>query len=178
MTTGRKPTPSNLKLFRGTDRKDREKKEPKPQLEIPNVPPHLSDEAKVEWGRVSQDLYTLGLLSKIDRAALAAYCEAWSDWKMATEKVAVQGMVIKTGEKVVERLDERGEIIVERTGGNFIENPYYSIKKRAAELMHKFLTEFGMTPSSRTRIDVGKAGGIPGAKTPAAPAGRWGTWGS
>jgi phage terminase small subunit len=35
-------------------------------------PPHLSDEAKVEWGRVSEDLYRLGILTKIDRATLAA----------------------------------------------------------------------------------------------------------
>lgn len=180
MTTGRKPIPSNLKIIQGTDRPDRQKEEPKPDLEIPNVPPHLSDEGKVEWGRISQDLYTLGLLSRIDRAALAGYCEAWADWKFATEMVRELGMVILTGQKVTERHGLNGELLsTERTGGNFIENPYYSIKKRAAELMHKFLTEFGMTPSSRTRIDIGKAGGVPAGRGKApATAGRWERWGA
>jgi P27 family predicted phage terminase small subunit len=130
-------TPTSLKIIRGTFRKDRAMvNEPKPQPEIPCVPAELSDQAKVEWGRLSQELATLGLLSRIDRAALAVYCEAWSDWLDATMQVRQYGKVIKT------------------TAGNVVDNPYYSIKKRSAELMHKFLTEFGMTPASRTRIDT------------------------
>jgi P27 family predicted phage terminase small subunit len=133
-------TPTNLKLLRGTFRQDRvTPHEPKPELAIPPVPDHLSAEAKLEWERVSQELHQLGLLSRIDRAALAAYCECWADWVKATTKVHETGEVIKTA------------------AGNVIENPYYSIKKRAAELMHKFLTEFGMTPASRTRINADPA---------------------
>jgi P27 family predicted phage terminase small subunit len=135
--SGPPKTPTNLKLLKGTFRQDRvAPNEPKPEVAIPPVPPHLSDEAKVEWVRVSGELATLGLLTRIDRAALATYCECWSDWVKATTKVHETGEVIKT------------------TAGNVIENPYYSIKKRSAELMHKFLTEFGMTPASRTRINA------------------------
>ena len=36
--------------------------------------------------------------------------------------------------------------------GNFIQNPLIGIANRALDLMHKYLTEFGLTPSSRTRI--------------------------
>ncbi len=133
--------PTNLKLLKGTFRKNRSAtSEPQPEAAIPQVPEHLSDQAKVEWGRVSQELMTLGLLTRIDRAALAAYCECWSDWidasRLCAAKDGQDRKVIKTG------------------AGNFIENPYFSIKKRCAELMHKFLVEFGMTPASRTRINV------------------------
>jgi P27 family predicted phage terminase small subunit len=148
--------PTNLKVLQGTFRKDRApKNEPMPEVEIPAVPAHLSDEAKVEWGRVSEELCTLGLLSRIDRAALAAYCECWADWvdasKMCASRDGQDRKVIKTGEKL--KHDKDGNV-TERTGGNFIENPYYSIKKRSAELMHKFLVEFGMTPASRSRINT------------------------
>lgn len=148
--------PTRLKVIQGTFRADRATvNEPKPEPGIPVVPAHLSDEAKVEWGRVTQDLEALGLLTRIDRAALAAYCEWWSDWVDATRKCIGESgkdlKVIKTGERIL--YDAEGRI-TERSGGNFVENPYYSIKKRAAELMHKFLTEFGMTPASRTRISA------------------------
>lgn len=172
MKTGRPTLPTALKLVKGTLRKGRMKDEAKPVAEIPPVPPELSDTAKVEWGRISQDLMNLGLLSRIDRAALAAYCEAWSDWLDATEKVNRLGKVIKTGEKVTEKRGVDGVVTTERSGGNFVENPYFSIKKRCAELMHKFLTEFGMTPAARSRIHVGAAPEKP------AQSGVWGAFGS
>ena len=145
--------PTNLKLLQGTFRNDRAvENEPKPKTAIPPVPPHLSDEGKVEWGRVSQELYSLGLLSNVDRAALAAYCEAWADFvessKLCRTEAGQDRKVVKTN------------------NGNFIENPYYTIKKRSMEIMHKFLTEFGMTPASRTRI-----GAVP--KEDVKPASRW-----
>lgn len=149
--------PTNLKLLQGTFRKDRAvTNEPKPESEIPSVPTHLSDEAKVEWGRISEKLLNLGLLTSIDRAALAAYCQCYSDWIeasrfCATTKDGQDRKVIKTGEKI--KQDKDGKVI-ERSGGNLVENPYFSIQKRSLELMHKFLTEFGMTPASRTRINV------------------------
>lgn len=155
------PKPTPLKLLQGTFRKGRAKNEPKPERAIPTVPEELSDAAKVEWGRISQDLMQLGLLSRIDRAALAAYCEAWSDWLDATDKVNRFGKVIKTGEKTVTHTDGS----VEKSGGNMVENPYYSIKKRAAEIMHKFLIEFGMTPASRTRISAEPAAQESGTKS-------------
>jgi P27 family predicted phage terminase small subunit len=133
--------PTRLKLIQGTFRKDRAiPNEVKPAVASPVVPGHLSDEAKVEWGRLSQELECLGLLSRIDRAALAAYCECWSDWVEACRMCATK--------------DGQDRKVIKTVAGNFIENPYYSIKKRAAELMHKFLTEFGMTPASRSRINA------------------------
>jgi P27 family predicted phage terminase small subunit len=129
--------PTKLKIAEGTFRQDRAvQNEAQPEIAIPSAPRQLSREARREWRRLSHELYRLGLVSRIDRAALAVYCEAWSDWLDATEKVAESGKVRTT------------------EAGNVIENPYYSIKKRAAELMHKFLTEFGMTPASRTRINA------------------------
>jgi P27 family predicted phage terminase small subunit len=148
--------PTKLKLLQGTFRKDRAPgNEPKPEPAIPPVPEQLSPQAKVEWTRISKELSTLGLLTRIDRAALAAYCEAWSDWLDASQRCRTKAgkdlKVIKTGERVKYGADGK---VIERSGGNFIENPYYSIKKRSAELMHKFLTEFGMTPAARSRINA------------------------
>jgi P27 family predicted phage terminase small subunit len=133
--------PTSLKLLQGTFRRDRApSNEPKPEIAIPDVPPHLSAEAQAEWVRVSHDLVKLGLLSKIDRAALSAYCEAWSDFVDATRLCSTQ--------------DGKDRKVLITKEGNVIENPYFSIKKRTMEIMHKFLIEFGMTPASRTRIEA------------------------
>jgi P27 family predicted phage terminase small subunit len=135
----RKPT--GLKIVEGTFRKDRAApNEPKPRVTIPRPPPHLSSEARSEWRRVSHELYLLGLLSRIDRAALAAYCECWSDWVDASKMCAT--------------VDGKDRKVMKTQAGNLVENPYFSIKKRSMELMHKFLTEFGMTPASRSQINV------------------------
>lgn len=47
-------------------------------VELPKLPPHLLPEARREWKRIGAELVELGLVAKIDRAALALYCQAWA----------------------------------------------------------------------------------------------------
>jgi P27 family predicted phage terminase small subunit len=79
----------------------------------------------------------MGLLSRADRPALAAYCTAWSRWVEAEAMVKKYGAIVKSPEK------------------NFpMKSPYLSIADQAMETMRKLLVEFGLTPSSRSRIKV------------------------
>lgn len=129
--------PTALKLVEGSYREDRvAKNEPKPRVRIPAPPKRLKGAALEEWGRITVELYELGLLTNLDRAALVIYCEFWADYETARAKVERMGLTIMTQAQ------------------NVIENPNYSIMKRSAEIMHKFLVEFGMTPASRTRISA------------------------
>ncbi len=140
---GKKPTPTHLKLVMGTARRCRmPKHEPKPELAIPPVPPELSDDAKIEWGHVSVDLYRLGLLTSIDRAALAAYCAAYGRWVRA--------------ERLLRSLGDEGAdgLLTKTAKGNVIQNPLVGIANKAANDMMRFATEFGMTPSSRARLSA------------------------
>lgn len=135
MVRGRRPLPTNIKALRGTQRPDRaNKKEPKPKVAIPQCPPHLSDEAKKEWKRMTKDLAQLGLLSKIDRAALALYCQAWGRWIEAEEALRKHGVMVKS------------------PNGYPMQSPYLAVANKAMEQMRAMLTEFGMSPSSRTRV--------------------------
>jgi P27 family predicted phage terminase small subunit len=63
---------------------------------LPRCPPHLSEEAKREWRRVSKLLYRLGLLTELDTTALSLYCQTFSQWVEAERKLASFGMLIKT----------------------------------------------------------------------------------
>ena len=136
---GRKRIPTKLKIIKGTDQPCRmNPNEAEPDLAIPSPPEHLSQTASVEWGRVSQELYYLGLLSRIDRAALAAYCQSYSRWVEAELQLTQKGLLVKTKNK------------------NIIQSPLVGIANKSMEMMHKFLTEFGMTPAARARVQANK----------------------
>ena len=133
---GRKPKPTALKALAGNPgKRPLNDSEPKPSG-IPDCPDHLDEIATAEWDRVSSELVTIGLLTSVDRAALAAYCAAYSRWVKAEKNIQQYGEVIMTKDK------------------NAVQNPYVGVANRAMDLMHKFITEFGMTPSSRSRLHV------------------------
>lgn len=134
---GRKPLPSKVKELAGNPGKRAiNKKEPKPASRVPQCPPHLKGDAKVEWKRVTKELHTLGILTKVDRATLTAYCMAWGDLVKAEQQI-----------------EKEGEVIVSDKGGMY-QNPWVAIKKRSMDQVVKFSAEFGMTPSSRSRLKV------------------------
>ena len=142
---GRRPKPTNLKLLAGNPGKRAlNPGEPNPPLAIPECPAELSDLAKGEWKRISLELLALGLLTELDRAALAAYCQAWAHWMEAVENIKKFGLIVRTppSEK--------------NPDGYPIQNPYFAIMNQSMAQMRNFLVEFGMTPSSRSRISVAK----------------------
>lgn len=145
MTAGRKPKPTHLKLVTGNPGKRAlPKAEAKVAPALPSPPPHLSDEAKVEWGRVSEDLYKVGLLSVVDRAALAAYCHAYARWVQAERAIA----------EMAKRDQLTGGLMIKTTNGNAIQNPLVGTANKAAADMVRYAAEFGMTPSARSRINA------------------------
>ena len=97
---GRKPLPTNIKLLRGNPgKRPLNEREPEPKAKLPRAPEHLNDEAKREWRRMAHTLYDLGLLTEIDRAALAAYCVAWGRWVEAEKNLQKYGTVMMSPEK-------------------------------------------------------------------------------
>jgi len=132
---GRKPTPDAIKALKGNPGK-RKLQLPAARVGMPKYycPAHLSGEAKKEWHRMLKTLTALGLLAATDRAALAAYCQAYGRWVEAEKKVAEVGLVAQTA------------------AGNVIQNPYLAVANKAMEQMKGYLIEFGMTPSSRARV--------------------------
>jgi P27 family predicted phage terminase small subunit len=134
---GRKPKPTAIKELEGNPGKRAiNKKEPKPESKIPVCPSHLKGEARTEWKRLTEELDALHMISNLERAALAACCTAWADYVKACNK-----------------LEKEGEVIISEKGGLY-QNPWVAIKKRSMDQVMKFYAEFGMTPSSRSRVKV------------------------
>ncbi len=136
---GRKPVPSKVIDIKGgskfTHRPPRSG-EPKPPAIIPKCPNHLDKEARHEWKRTAKELAPLGLLTTIDKAVFAAYCDAYSIWSFASKKVQEDGMVI---------ISPNGFPII---------NPHLSISSRAKDQMLRALVEIGMSPSIRSCVKV------------------------
>jgi P27 family predicted phage terminase small subunit len=134
---GRLPKPTTLKLLTGNPgRRPLNKREPKPRTIIPNCPAWLDQPARTEWHRIVPELRALGLITLVDRAALAAYCQSYADFRDAVKRVRAEGATIKTA------------------NGNIIANPAVTQKNRALAALKMFIVEFGLSPASRVRIEA------------------------
>lgn len=134
---GRPPKPTKLKILAGNPgRRPLNTNEPKPKPISPKCPSWLDKEAKKEWKRVAPELERLGLLTIVDGAALAAYCQAYSRWKRAEELVKKEGLVVAT------------------ESGYLMPHPAVKIAEKSMQLIRGFCTEFGLTPSSRGRMSL------------------------
>lgn len=132
---GRKAKPTALKELEGNPGKRAlNQKEPKPKVAIPECPAQLKGDARVEWKRITKQLFPLGVISELDRAALTSYCIAW-------------GTLLKA----IKMIEKEHEVIISENGGAY-QNPWVSIRNKAMEQILKHSSEFGMTPSSRARI--------------------------
>ncbi len=108
-------------------------------VKAPACPDFLAADAKTEWKRIVDDLVTLGLVTKIDRAELAVYCQAWADWKYARKKIA--------------ELQDSG--FVESTPSGYKQiSAWMQVANRAEDRMRTAGASFGLNPSARSRLDV------------------------
>lgn len=134
-TQGRKPKPTALKLLEGNPGKRQlNSQEPMPTKKAPKCPTWLDAEAKKEWRRLTKQLEDLGLLTNVDMAAFAGYCQAFARWKEAEEFISKHGTIVKT------------------PSGYWQQVPQVSIAQTYLKIMHKFCEQFGLTPSARSRI--------------------------
>lgn len=139
---GRKPKPTLVKAMQGNPgKRPMNYLEPKPPKGKPKPPDDLSPLAKAEWDRCVDRLASMGLATVADEAAIEAYCEIYATWKEAKAKVRSSGLVVKS----------------EKTGRP-MRNPYLEIERHSHNDMLRYLTEFGLTPSSRSRIKVADGG--------------------
>jgi P27 family predicted phage terminase small subunit len=134
---GPPPIPTHLKVIAGNrGKRPLNRAEPRPAAGIPSPPPELSAEALKEWKRIAPRLLAAGMVTLVDRAALAAYCQSYGRWAQAERGLAA------------------GELVIKTARGNLVYNPLVRIANKAMADMVRFAAEFGMTPSGRSRVKV------------------------
>lgn len=107
---------------------------------MPKCPKWLSDDAKKEWRRVAKVLFECGLLTEADQTALAAYCESYALWKQAQELIKTEGITYEYTNK--------------SGATNIVKHPAVEISLKSMLVIKQFCSEFGLTPSSRGRINL------------------------
>lgn len=129
--------PTALKVLQGTARKSRiNPNEPTPPVAIPSCPGHLNAEAKKEWRRITKVLADQRIVTHLDRAVLAAYCQAYGTWVDAEKQLKQHGMTTTT------------------PNGLVVQSAWLQIRNKALEQMHKYAVENGFTPVSRSRVST------------------------
>lgn len=156
---GPKPLPANVHMLRGNASKKplgAILDEFRPEVEIPDFPSWIWPEAKKEWKRVSVELERYGLVSKLDRAALVLYCQAWAKMVWAERMLA---RAMKQAEDARVQAEKAGEeytggdgLMVKTAGGNFTYSHHWVVGKHAAAEVKRYLDLFGLSPSSRSRV--------------------------
>lgn len=156
---GPKPLPGNVHVLRGNPSKKPVASlldEFKPEVEIPDFPSWIWPEAKKEWKRITAELERYGLVSKLDRAALVLYCQAWAKlvW---SERMLSRAM--KKAEEEQAKCEAEGReytggdgIMVRTANGNFTYSHHWVAGKQAATQVKQCLDLFGLSPSARSKV--------------------------
>ncbi len=136
---GRKRKPTRMKVLAGNPgRRPINEREPQPFLlpSLPEPPKHLSREGRKEWIRVGRFLLRTRVLTEADLTALSAYATVYGRWMAAESEIKRKG------------------ILVPPTPGSKskVQNPMLAVANKAFQQMSQLLSEFGLTPTSRTRI--------------------------
>lgn len=132
---GRKPKPTAIKILEGNPGKRAlNDREPQPEKKAPSCPRWLEKEGKREWRRLAVKLERMGLLTEVDMAAFAGYCQAYARWKENEEFITKHGSLVRT------------------PSGYWMQIPQVSIAQQYMKQMERFAEQFGLTPASRSRL--------------------------
>ena len=97
-------------------------------------PAHLLPTAK--WQRLARSLNAIGILTQINRAAIAAYCQAYGRWVEAEKALKTSPPLLRT------------------PAGYVQQSPWLMISNKQMELMARYMAELGLTPSARSPLAV------------------------
>ena len=145
MKPGRKAKPTALKLIDGNPgNRPINEHEPAPvKIYAPPPPEGFDDLQTAKWLEVTNKLARIRVLTELDLDALEIYCREWVNMHLAISDIAVRGKLMTT------------------PGGGVMWNPNWSQYKHSQSVCRSIMSEFGMTPSTRTTLvadadDTGK----------------------
>jgi len=136
---GRKPKPTHLKILGGETRPSRVNyDEPSARIGEATAPEWLSARASEIFAQISATLLGMGISSPDDQAALALLASRLEEVEILTAVIEDQGRTYCTD------------------AGLWKARPEVSQRSEAMRHAQSLLVEFGLTPSARSKVSVGK----------------------
>lgn len=150
---GRKPKPTRMKILAGNPgKRPLNNREPQPTVGKSKCPVWMSPKAKLAFRELSEVLCDeLGVLTVADRKALELLCDAYSEYRDARDYVRKNGATYETHS--VTGKDEEGVPVLTTV---VRKRPQVDMASDAWKRVKGMLVEFGLTPSSRTRLVIDK----------------------
>lgn len=140
---GRKPTPTHLKVLAGNPgKRPLNENEPDAAVGLPPAPEHMTEDEQAAWRKLGEQLKSAGVLTNLDAVAFEILVRAYVRVVDAARKVAEHGPVWL----------EKGDSKIPK----FAYSPYWAIQNKEEKKLITLLAEFGLTPSSRTRVKIEK----------------------
>lgn len=119
-------------------RAEQEKNQPKTQGRGQRCPKFLSKNATKYWPEIEAELHALGLSSSTYSISMGLLVESLAAYVTARQEFEKSG----------------GKYIVETSNLNKVQNPAVGAMNTAWGNVLKICTEFGLTPKSRTAVDM------------------------
>jgi len=124
-----------------------------PRIEVPSVPKHLGQEARKEWKRITPLLHELGLVSGLDRAALALYCQAVG--RLSELEASFNGLVdrlVAAGSNYPDAVYQASHSVT--PSGYVQQSVYVQLIGKHREQVNRYLMHFGLSPAARGRVQA------------------------
>ena len=154
-TRGPLPKPAALRLLQGNPGKRALNLSDgvNPTHCIPPAPKHLGQEARKEWKRITPELFELGLITGLDRAALALYCQAAG--RLSELETAFNGKLqvqIDKGMSYADAVYEASHSVT--PSGYAQQSVIVQLIKSHREQVNRYLGHFGLSPAHRGRVQA------------------------
>jgi P27 family predicted phage terminase small subunit len=131
MQRGRKPKPTALKVIQG---RRVDSKEPRFTGKA-EKPDYLDCIGSRMWDVLLAELERTGMVTQVDAGALAGACANYARAVQAERTLKAKGLTMLVGESQYEQ-----------------QRPEVAIAHKAWQIFRAFCSEFGLTPSSRSRL--------------------------
>ncbi|HAX9891259.1 TPA: phage terminase small subunit P27 family [Escherichia coli] len=149
--SGPPKTPTHLRLVRGNpSKRPINNNEPQPPKGVPPVPKHFDKQGKYWFKRMAEELDAIGVISQLDARALELLVEAYTEYRHHCETLDREGYTY-----AVYSDDDADEGKV-REIRMIKPHPAAMMKADAWKRLRAMLAEFGMTPSSRSKVSKDK----------------------
>jgi P27 family predicted phage terminase small subunit len=134
---GRKPVPPQLRILKQMGAGAKSFPLPARLVKRPDKPRFVESDANASdlWDKIVPDLVEAKVLSVLDGTALSLLCHTYSVWRDCVDDIAKNGP------------------ISEGASGAPKPNPAVTMGLQAAKQCQSLMAEFGLTPSSRAKIN-------------------------